>query len=1132
MTTLRSSLSGDSYRGAAELLDRIEQVRYRRRMVGLLSAVAAVIAVGSVAVLLASLVGYVPGQPPAALRWGVFCVLVILAGVAAGGLVKRLFFSRQNHAQTARFIEQSMPQLHNDLINSVLLSRDTDQPSAELVQCAILESLQWTEQYDLVSSVSLRPLKRWAVAGWAGLIVLLVFAAFQPGPFGRGLHAALTPGRFVPASNDILLVSLSPGDATVFPGDPLDIALEVRNPRGQTFEAEVVIEGQKNALPMFAVNQIQNPDDPFAEGGNSRFGLRLDAVHESMNYFVRVRVRGGGGQSRFPAERRWYNVRLKDIAVRSFRIRYDYPKYTGWKSNTVTLAPADAVIEAPTGSRADLEICFSDAVDAGFIEFRGGKRKPLVRLDDGRRFAIAFPIDAPGGFRLVFTNLTGKVLKQLPNGRAGREGGAANGPDFEGYYRINAIADEPPVVEFLTPNRHMTLPGEAVLKLQIKASDKYGLSDLQLWAGVEDSPATAVKGVAIPKLSGKREVTVNHGWKLAGYREGDVIVYYATASDNRKLPKLGGPQSAASHKFKITIRSAAKIAKARAQLFDQLQKKLMAILELQARLRVSTATAWQRKKSLGAVKAVGRNVHAGQKSVQRQLASLVKHFPFEKQMEEIQVAAALLARNEAPLAVGQAEVLVSLAELAKRDIACSHLAATQDAIIDVLKDMLAIMPTLAAKADDVKQPTGSDLTADQRRKKREAFADKLKEFMADQRKIIAASERLNKKNLDDFTKADEKLLKEFEALEDKWEKFLNEAFTDFSKLAQQDFSTPAMLKELISVKTDITMAKDALKKKTTEIATACENNALENAESLTANLEKWLPDEPDRIKWNMEAPTGQDNIEQAELPKELEDLVGDLLEEEEDLFEEMDDLSSKATGSFDKGAGWDAMDGPISSMNAQGVTGNQLPNTSEIQGRSGEGRTGKSAGEFVEDKAVGKGGRRTPTRLGDEPFSKGQVDDTSTDPPGGATGGGKLSGSGEEGLEGHTPAELQKQMKRMAGKQAGLVNRAERVQANFKVGDYSSFRMQQAVTLMNRIKGDLDKGDYRNALRRRTATLRALRQTKRMLGTKVQVTADTSAAMPKYVRDNIADTMNSGNLPEEYREILQQYYKRLSERQK
>ena len=274
-------------------------------------------------------------------------------------------------------------------------------------------------------------------------------------------------------------------------------------------------------------------------------------------------------------------------------------------------------------------------------------------------------------------------------------------------------------------------------------------------------------------------------------------------------------------------------------------------------------------------------------------------------------------------------------------------------------------------------------------------------------------------------------------------------------------------------------------------------------------------------------PDDQGKIELPELPTELEDLVGDLLEQEEELFDDMDDLTARAAGSGSDGIGWDAMDGPISNMGAQGVTGNQLPNTNELAGRSGEGRSGKSSGEFVEDKAVGKGGRRTPTRLTPEPFQKGQVNDTSTEPPGGATGGGKFSGSGAEGLEGPVPPDVKKEMPRMAKRQASLVNKAERIKGQFKVNDYASFKFLQAITLMNRVQRDLEKGRYQNVLRARNQTLSALRQSKLRIGN-IDVTEDTSGAMPKYVRDDIADAMK-GKLPEEFKDVLEQYFRRLSE---
>ena len=202
--------------------------------------------------------------------------------------------------------------------------------------------------------------------------------------------------------------------------------------------------------------------------------------------------------------------------------------------------------------------------------------------------------------------------------------------------------------------------------------------------------------------------------------------------------------------------------------------------------------------------------------------------------------------------------------------------------------------------------------------------------------------------------------------------------SDLSKLPEQDFSNPSLLKELVEVQTELKMAKDALTKKVADIAVPLEQLGAEMAKEMTTNIEKWLPDTPDRERWSQEEPLTDDMKEapMAELPKEMEDIVGKLMEDEEDLFDEMEDASSSWADSLDKGAGWDAMDGPISNNSARGVTGNRLPNTSEIAGRSGEGRQGKSSGEFVGDTAVGKGGRKTPSRLTPDAYVKGQIKDS------------------------------------------------------------------------------------------------------------------------------------------------------------
>ena len=344
----------------------------------------------------------------------------------------------------------------------------------------------------------------------------------------------------------------------------------------------------------------------------------------------------------------------------------------------------------------------------------------------------------------------------------------------------------------------------------------------------------------------------------------------------------------------------------------------------------------------------------------------------------------------------------SPARLAAAGTAATALLSAQDRIIDVLRKLLDVAREAQSVAlSEAKKLAGSELP-DDTKQKLEELRSKLDKFLEQQKKVIEASENLAKTPVEDFSKKEEELLKGLAAAEDDLSKFMNELKSDLSKLPEQDFANSSMAKELVEIQTELKMAEDALLKKSADIAVPLEQLGYERAEELKTNFEKWLPDTPDREKWSQEESLSDKDKEapMAELPGELEDLVGDLMEKEDDLFDEMEDVSSSAADSLDKGAGWDALDGPISNMSAKGVTGNRLPNKSEIGGRSGEGRQGKSSGEFVGDEAVGKGGRKTPTRLTPDPVVKGQIKDHNKQSGGGATGGGKESGKGGEGLVG------------------------------------------------------------------------------------------------------------------------------------
>jgi hypothetical protein len=416
-------------------------------------------------------------------------------------------------------------------------------------------------------------------------------------------------------------------------------------------------------------------------------------------------------------------------------------------------------------------------------------------------------------------------------------------------------------------------------------------------------------------------------------------------------------------------------------------------------------------------------------------------------------------------------------------------------------------------------------------RKLEELRNKLDEFAEQQKKVVEATENLAKKPVEDFTEEDEQLLIGLAASQDDWAKMMEEFHSDLSKLPDQDFANPALLKELVEIQTELKMAEDALLKKTADIAVPLEQLGAEMAEEIKTNLEKWLPDTPDRERWSQEEglTDAEKEAPMAELPGELEDLIGELLEEQEDLFDEMEDVSSSAADSLDKGAGWDVADGPISNMSAKGATGNRLPNTSEIGGRAGEGRQGKSSGEFVGDEAVGKGGRNTPARLTPDPFVKGQIKDHSKDGTGGATGGGKESGQGGEGLEGPIPGSPgQRELERLAGKQAALRNKAEGVDVQLEIMNFHRTDMERMLELMAQIERDLRAGRYQSALRQRQVLAEGLGSVKQYLEGEFEVRQDTTANLPGDIQKELLGSMQDPS-PAGWEELNRRYFQRLSD---
>ncbi len=1097
------------------LVNRIEETRQRWWLASLLCRLAIAGLVTESAVAVALLIDQFLPYGPASLVGA--SILVALLGLTAFSVAIAATVRQQRSLEAAaRRIEASFPELDGKLVSLIQLARVQDPLAQAAARRLIAEvtgrpieeanaRLPWHERIRFGLAT------KWDAFGAVGLLVLMTVLlwaihAIVPG-WGSSFGRLLAPWSFTPHRGSVRILDVRPGDTVVLQGKPLQVTVVVELPR-----REAHLPG--GTLFFRTASGRREPVALVPDDAKRAYLGTVPSVVEEGSYYVQV----GNTQSRV------FQVRVTTPPeLTRVRITYEYPPYT--RRPPRTAEQPDGNLSGLQFTQALVEYDVSSPISRGYVETSEGTIPGSV-VRDGRALRVRFLL-------LEDMTYTVSVFNEL---------GIQN-PSPQPY-RITVQPDRPPKIALVAPPDDGTIGSGGTLLISVQASDDYGLRRVWCEARVlkkegADAGADEARGRTLVlhewRLSEEpAQFAARHEWTLAAarYPPGTVLYVRAVAEDNRYVSLPGRevkPQRAVTDWVKVTVVSpqkrASELVAALSDLRAQLNKLLQ--IQLEARLLVARALANAQPNEFGPVarEALGR-----QRAVREEAGRIIDAHQGAKQ-SFVQLTVRTLSSlhdREMAEAIRLAERLPHSGELNGRKKAAEELMGVQDEIIAVLSKLLDLARTAETRAlAEAERKEGGDLPTEPVLDKLRELKEKLDEFLRQQKRVIEASENLAKKPVEDFTKEDEKLLEELAAVEDDWARFMGEARSDLSKLPEQDFANPSLLEELVEIETELKMAADALTKKTVEIAVPLEQLGAERAEEMTTNIEKWLPDTPDRERWMQEEPLDDmfKSAPMAELPGELEDLVGELMEEEEDLFEEMEDVSSSWADSIDKGAGWDAADGPISNMSARGVTGNRLPNNSEIAGRSGEGRQGKAHGEFVSETAVGKGGRKTPTRLTPDPFVEGQVKDTSKDPVGGATGGGKQSGVGGEGLEGPAPARPDI-LQRLAQKQAALRNKAEVIDLRFRVSQYHHTDLRALIERMKQVELDLRAGRLHQALRRREEILNSLRELKRYAGGEVRTRSEALAERTRTQEDELLQG-GAPEVPPGWEELTRRYFDKL-----
>lgn len=305
--------------------------------------------------------------------------------------------------------------------------------------------------------------------------------------------------------------------------------------------------------------------------------------------------------------------------------------------------------------------------------------------------------------------------------------------------------------------------------------------------------------------------------------------------------------------------------------------------------------------------------------------------------------------------------------------------------------------------------------------------------------------------------------------------------------------------------------------------------AMKDAKERIDDVEMWLPDRPDNIKRNTEA---FDQEEMPEIPvipmsSEMEDIIGDLLDIQEDIAEESDD-SATNQGLADAQMGWNIEEGEFVNYSAKGKSGSERPDHKEQDGRSNIGRQGMSDGETAAGSGkIGEGDEKIEKRITQDPSQSGQVaEEDHSDAK--ATGGGKQSGYGEEfGMAGTGPRRDSKVTQGSdLGMQAMLKRNAQVLYARAQLSHVRTGSLDEAVHYMQKAEDAIAGGGSIQQVRefqRRAAA--ALKKTQTELSAEVMPEAIDLEHSAPSIEDQLAGARDEA--PSAYRTLVSEYFKSL-----
>lgn len=572
---------------AASLIQSLQNVRRRVKMLGVTSGVGRLIATGVgllVGVVVLDYLLNLPAVPRLVLMIGAF----VCFAFAAYRWVVTPSRARLTLGDMAGHLENAFPRFDDRLRSTVnFLRAGGDMPGSDQMKArTIADAQKLASEVDLSQAIVTRPVW-YSVGGAAGAVALLLAMLFLVHPEYLSIAASrlVHPfgGRAWPKSVQIELTRMPP--ARVTDGQRLDV--QMRLAKGSARKATIFYRYSDSGAWQQEL-MTASADGTYV----ASLDAKLDAGQAAGK--LQIKMQAGDDEALLtPVEV------VPRLQIQSVQARLNPPAYAQAQSTTVNIAERPAV--AMFGSDLKLRIDFNKTLDRGqsiaLIPAKPEQKLPQIKWNfDGPRVAV--------GEFIAGDSMTFGIRAHDNDGFE-----STSGQQYELIVRQDSL----PGVQIEEPRRSEERTPNAVFPLQAAVEDDWGISAAQLVleraSEKSAGPAPSSKwvmdlvtqGVAaggatwsLGEGSGPERKHFKLGYQLdlstlagANLKVGDVLEFFVQVKDNFNL---NGQQHdwVPSGKLRLTIISQAEWERIAQEQAERLGRELKEVQKTQARNRGET----------------------------------------------------------------------------------------------------------------------------------------------------------------------------------------------------------------------------------------------------------------------------------------------------------------------------------------------------------------------------------------------------------------------------------------------------------------------------------------------------------------------------------------------------------------